>query len=81
MVLNETKVFFWQTVKVTLAILVEVGCDPKAPFWIVTTPTCRVGRYSIPGLLHFTLDAYHIMLSVKQGDIKYRFLSLWYDSS
>ena len=33
------------------------------------------------GLLHFTLDLYLIMLSVKQGGIKYHFLSLWYDST
>ena len=32
-----------------------------------------------PGLLCFTLDPYFIMLSVKQGFIKYHFLSLWYD--
>ena len=32
-----------------------------------------------PGLLHFTLDTYLIMLSVKQGGIKYHFLSYWYD--
>ena len=30
-------------------------------------------------LLHFTLDPYLITLSVKQGDIKYYFLSFWYD--
>ena len=40
---------------------------------------CRGGRYSFPGLLYFTLDPYLIMLSVKQGGIKYHFLSLWYD--
>ena len=34
-----------------------------------------------PGLLHFTLETYLIMLSVKQGGIKYHFLSLWYDSA
>ena len=34
-----------------------------------------------PGLFHFTLDIYFIMLSVKQGDIKYHFLCLWYDST
>ena len=33
------------------------------------------------GLLHFTLDTYLISLSVKQGDIKYHFLSLWYDAT
>ena len=39
------------------------------------------GATPFPGLLHFTLDPYLIMLSVKQGGIKYRFLSLWYDST
>ena len=34
-----------------------------------------------PGLLHFTLDTYRILLSVKQGGIKYHFKSLWYDST
>ena len=53
--------------------------DPKAPFLIATTPRCRGGRYSFPGLLNFILDPYLIMLSVKQGGIKYHFLSLWYD--
>ena len=33
------------------------------------------------GLLHFTLDLYIIMLSVKQGGIKYHFFSLSYDST
>ena len=47
--------------------------DPKAPFSIATTPRCRGGRYSFPPLLHFTLDPYLIMLSVKQGGIKYHF--------
>ena len=50
--------------------------DPKAPFSIATTTTCRGGRYSFPGLLHFTVDPYLIMLSVKQGGIKYHFLCL-----
>ena len=38
------------------------------------------GATPFPGLLHFTLDLYNIILSVKQGCIKYHFLSLWYDS-
>ena len=43
--------------------------DPKAPLSIATT-------------LHFTyFDLYLIMLSVKQGGIKYHFLSFWYDSA
>ena len=62
-----------------LATIVEG--NPKAPFSIATTPRCRGGRYSFPGLLYFTLDPYLIMLSVKQGGIKYHFLSLWYDST
>ena len=47
--------------------------NPKAPFSIATTPKCR-GEHS--GMHHFTLDLYFIMLSVKQGGIKYHFLSL-----
>ena len=57
--------------KVKLATIVEG--NPKAPFSIATTPMCRGGRYSFPGLLYFTLDPYLIMLSVKQGGIKYHF--------
>ena len=53
--------------------------DPKAPFLIATTPRCRGGHYSFPELLHFTLDPDLIMLSVKQGVIKYHFLSPGYD--
>ena len=53
--------------------------DSKAPFSIVTTPRFRGGSY--PRLLHFTLDMYLKMLSVKQRGIKYHFLSLWYDST
>ena len=34
-----------------------------------------------PGLFHFTLNKYLIMLSVMQRGIKYDFLSLWYDST
>ena len=65
--------------KVKLATVVEG--DLKAPFLIATTPRCWGGHIHLPGLLHFTLDPYLIMLSVKQGGIKYHFLSLWYDST
>ena len=47
--------------------------NQKAPFSIVTTPRCRGGRYLFLGLLHFTHDKYLILLSVKQGSIKYNF--------
>ena len=62
-----------------MAIVVEG--DPKAPFSIATTPSCRGGRYSFPRIYPFYPWPYLIMLSVKQGGIKYHFLSLWYDST
>ena len=65
--------------QLNLSILV-VG-DLKAPFSIATTLRCRGGRYSFPRLLHLTLDAYLLMLSIRQGGIKYHFLSLWYEST
>ena len=74
-----TMIFPFGLIKVKLATIVEG--NPKAPFSIATTPMCRGGRYSFPGLLYFTLDPYLIMLSAKQGGIKYHFLSLWYDST
>ena len=46
---------------------------------VVDNLRCREGATPFPGLLQFTLI--HIMLSVKQGGIKYHFLSLWYDSA
>ena len=62
-----------------LATVVEG--NPKAPFSIFTIPRSSRGCYSFNGLLHFTLDPYLIMLSVKQGSIKYHFKSLWYDTT
>ena len=57
--------------KVKLATLVEG--DPKAPFARATTLKCREGYYSIPWIAPVCLDPYLIMLSVKQGGIKYHF--------
>ena len=54
-----------------LATLVEG--DPKAFFSIATTRSCGKGATPFPGLLHFTLDPYLFMLSIKQGGIKYHF--------
>ena len=65
--------------KVKLAIIVK--SDLKAPFSLATTERCRDGHYSLDELLHFTLDVYLIIQSVKQGGIKYQFLSLWYVST
>ena len=56
---------------VMLATLVEG--DQKALFSIATTPRCRRRHYSFPCIVHFTLDTYLILLSVKQGGIKYHF--------
>ena len=60
-----------RVIKVKVATIVEG--DQKAPFSIATTPRCRGGRYSFTPLLHFTLDTYLILLSVKQRGIKYHF--------
>ena len=68
-------------IKVELKSATLVRGAPKAPFSIATTPRCREGATPFPGLLCFTLDPYLMMLSVKQGDIKYHFLSFWYDST
>ena len=49
--------------------MTAVKGDPKAPFSI----GIREGTTPFLGLLHFTLDPYFIMLSVKQGHTKYHF--------
>ena len=66
-------------IKLLLATVVEG--DQKAPFSIATTPKCRGSATPFPGLLHLTLNTYLILLSVKQGGIKYHFKSLWYGTS
>ena len=60
----------------------QVECDLKAPFPIATTARCfGEGATPFPRLLYFILDTYLILLSVKQGGIRYHFLNLWYDST
>ena len=54
-------------------VVVVVEGDEKAPFSIATTPRGRRGHNSFPWMLHFTLDTYLILPSVKQGGIKYHF--------
>ena len=39
------------------------------------------GAIHFSGLLHFILDPYLIILNIKQGGIKYHFLSFWYGSN
>ena len=46
---------------------------PKDSFSIATRPRCRGDTTYSLGLLHFIPDTYLIMLSVKQGGIKYHF--------
>ena len=59
---KQVYVFILYICKVELATLVEGGS--RAPFSIATSPRCREGHYSFPELLHFTLDADFIMLTV-----------------
>ena len=51
--------------------------NQKAPFSIATKPRCRGGATPFPGLLHFTLDTYLILPSVKQGGIKNHFFKVF----
>ena len=56
-----------------LFLVTVVEGDLKALFSIATTPRCRGGRYSIPWIASLYTDPRLIMLSVKQGGIKYHF--------
>ena len=52
---------------------------PGRHSWIyMCVCVCGVGEGAtpFPGFLHFTLDPYLIVLSAKQGGIKYHFLSV-----
>ena len=55
--------------------------DLKAPFRSLQHQGVGEGANPFPGLLHFTFDPYLIMLSVKQGSIKYNYLSFWHYST
>ena len=52
--------------------------DLKAPFSIATTLRCTGGHYSISWVASLSFNLYLIILSIKQGGIKYHFLSLVY---
>ena len=69
----------WPMARFKVKLATAVESDPKALFSIAIYPMYREGATLFPGLLHFTLDTYLIMLSVKQGGIKYHSLRLWYD--
>ena len=64
-----------------LKYLPLVEGNPKASFSIATTPRCRGRCHSFPRIAPLYPWSFLIMLSVKQGGIKYHFLSLWYDST
>ena len=53
--------------------------DPKVLFFISYYTNCREEHYFFPKIA--PLYPRYIMLSVKQGGIKYHFLNLWYDST
>ena len=53
--------------------------NSNAPFSLATKQWCRGGHYSFSWITPLTLDPYFIMLTVKQGGIKYHFLSLRLD--
>ena len=63
-------------IKVKLATVIKG--NPKVSFSIATTGEVAT---PFPDLPHFTRDIHLIVLSVKQGDIKYHFLSLSHDST
>ena len=75
--------FYWlcfiayQFIKVKLATVVEGNL--KAPFSIATTQKCKGWRYSFPWVA--SLYPYLIILSVKQGSVKYNFFVslVWLD--
>ena len=54
-------------------LVTVVEGDLKAPYSIATTLRSREGHYFFPQTAPLTLDPYLIMLSVKQGGIKYHF--------
>ena len=54
------------------------GYDTRSIFKLSSTGE---GATPFSGLLHFTLDTYFILLSVKQEGIKYHFKSIWYDTT
>ena len=54
----------YSSFKCEIKLVAMVEGDPKAPFSIATTQGVGEGATPFPGLLHFTLDPYLIMLSV-----------------
>ena len=63
--------YIYRVSKEKLATVVE--SDRMLPFQQLLHQGVEEGATPFPGLLHFTLDTYLILPSVKQGGIKYHF--------
>ena len=79
-------VYIYMYIYIYICIYIYVGDHSRGwpegpPFDSLLHQGVGEGATPFLGLLHFTLDPYLILLSVKQGGIKYHFLSLWYDST
>ena len=93
----ENRVCLWKSVPVGIFDTITINCcnvqrwlswavtvveaTQRLPFQELLHRGVGVGATPFPGFLHFALDPYFIILSAKQGGIKYHFLSLWYDST
>ena len=51
----------------------------RLPFQYLQHQSAGEDATSFPGLPRFALDLYLMIMSIKQVDTKYHFLSLWYD--
>ena len=71
-------IYIYISCKVRLENVVEG--NENSPFSIVTTRGVGEGITLFLRLLHFTLNTYLILLSVKQAGIKYHFSSVCYDA-
>ena len=52
---------------ILVKLTTKIEGDPKATFSLTTALSVREGVTPFPGLLHFTLDPYLIMLRNKRG--------------
>ena len=73
------QIFFSLQCKYKVKLATAVEGDPSAPFSIANAERCREGRYSFTWIAPLYPWSYLIKLSVKQGGIKYHFLSPLYD--
>ena len=70
---------FYLSIYLSIIKLATVGLrNPEAPFPLAAIPRREGGCYPFSWIAPLSLVVYLIMLSVKQGGIKYQFFSLWY---